>query len=52
MNNNTNEQSTFPFRLDSRPMDRGEFQQWGYGYSRLVKVIAIIPAEDEVAQQQ
>jgi len=36
-NNNTNEQSTFPFRLDSRPMDRGELQMWGFGYSRPVK---------------
>lgn len=32
-----NDKSTFPLRLDTRPMDRGEFQQWGYGYSRSVK---------------
>jgi len=34
--NNTNEQPMFPLKLDLRPVDSGEFQEWGYGYSRLV----------------
>jgi len=29
--------STFPLRLDTRPMDQGTFQAWGFGYSRPVK---------------
>lgn len=38
MNDNVKyDQYQFPLRLDTRPMDRGEPQQWGYGYSRPVK---------------
>lgn len=32
-----NNQTKFPLRLDTRPIDKGEFQPWGYGYSRTVK---------------
>lgn len=32
-----NNKSTFPLRLDTRPMDQGTFQAWGFGYSRPVK---------------
>ena len=38
MNDNVKyDQYQFPLRLDTRPIDRGELQQWGYGYSRPVK---------------
>lgn len=32
-----NDKSTFPLRLDTRPMDTGTFQPWGFGYSRPVR---------------
>lgn len=32
-----NNQPKFPLCLDTRPIDKGEFQPYGYGYSRPVK---------------
>ncbi len=31
-----NDKSTFPLRLDTRPLDKGQFSPYGYGYSRKV----------------